>query len=141
MFEPMEKILWPRYMLIAKRIQTIPVSKIENVYGTHNDFYQMIKKDIENKGMLNPPVVQKMENGNWVCRNGNHRIKYAKKNNYNGIICYTANNDDEVKFLSRLNILVWEKIKKGEEVRDFEFIFNDSKLSALLDSCRVLLEP
>jgi hypothetical protein len=50
-------------------------------------------------------------------------------------------NTNEEKFLSRINKLVWEKIKKGEEVRDFEFIFNDSKLSALIDSCRVLLEP
>jgi hypothetical protein len=60
---------------------------------------------------------------------------------YDHCICYEAMNTNEEKFLSRINKLVWEKIKKGEEVRDFEFIFNDPKLSALIDSCRVLLEP
>ena len=141
MFKPMNKILWPKYMLIAKRIKTIPIDKIENIYGTHNDFYQSIKKDIEKKGMLNPPIVEKMENGNWVCRNGNHRIKYARKNGYDGVICYEANNDDEVKFLSRLNVLVWEIIKRGDEVRSFEFIFQDSKLNTLIEKCKTLLEP
>jgi len=138
---PMNKILWPKYMLIAKRIVTVPTAKIENVYGTHNDFYQMIKQDIKEKGMLNPPVMEKNEQGNWICRNGNHRVKYAKKNDYDGIICYEAKNDDEVKFLSRLNILVWEIDKKGEQPRDFGFIFEDRKLKALIEKCRTLLEP
>lgn len=138
---PMQNILWPKYMLIAKRIITVPTTRIENIYGTHNDFYQMIKADIKQKGMLNPPVMEKNEQGNWICRNGNHRVKFAKKNGYDGIISYEAQNDDEVKFLSRLNVLVWELDKRGEEPRDFEFIFKDSKLKKLIEKCRTLLEP
>jgi len=138
---PLKKMLWPKYMLISKRITSVPTARIENVYGTHNDFYQMIKADIKQKGMLNPPVMEKNEQGNWVCRNGNHRVKFAKKNGYDGIICYEAYNDDEVKFLSRLNILVWELDKRGEEPRDFEFIFKDPKLKKLIEKCRTLLEP
>jgi len=138
---PMNKILWPKYMLIAKRITTIPVSRIDKVHGTHNEFYQTIKEDIKKKGVLNPPVVRKMQNGNWTAVSGNHRIKYASKNGYDGIVSYEAQTDDEEKFLSRLNILVWELDKRGEEPRDFKFIFEDPKLSALIEKCRTLLEP
>lgn len=138
---PMQNILWAKYMLIAKRIVTVPIAKIENIYGTHNDFYQMIKADIKEKGMLNPPIVQKNEKGNWICSNGNHRVRFARKNGYDGIVCYEAKNDDEVKFLSRLNVCVWEIIKRGDEVRSFEFIFQDPKLNTLIEKCKTLLEP
>ena len=85
---PLKNMLWPKYMLISKRITSVPTARIENVYGTHNDFYQMIKADIKQKGMLNPPVMEKNEQGNWVCRNGNHRVKFAKKNGYAIAICH-----------------------------------------------------
>lgn len=134
-------MLWPKYMLISKRITSVPTARIEKTHGTHNDFYQMIKADIKQKGMLNPPVMEKNEQGNWICHSGNHRVKFANKNGYDGIICYEAQNNDEVKFLSRLNVCVWELDKRGEEPRDFEFIFKDPKLKKLIEKCRTLLEP
>ena len=64
-----------------------------------------------------------------------------QKKDYTHIICYQALNKDEEYFLSRMNKLVWEIIKRGDEVRSFEFIFQDSKLNTLIEKCKTLLEP
>jgi len=134
MFE--KKIAWPKYQIIAKRIKVFPINEIKT-HPTHNEHKQLIKQSIEKHGFLNPPVIRAFDK--W-CVSGNHSLTLMSKD-YDHCICYEAMNTNEEKFLSRINKLVWETIIRGEEVRDFEFIFNDSKLSALIDSCRVLLEP
>jgi hypothetical protein len=131
-----KKIAWPKYQIIAKRIKVFPINEIKT-HPTHNEHKQLIKQSIEKHGFLNPPVIRAFDK--W-CVSGNHSLTLMSKD-YDHCICYEAMNTNEEKFLSRVNKLVWEIIIRGEEVRDFEFIFNDSKLSALIDSCRVLLEP
>jgi hypothetical protein len=134
MFE--KRIAWPKYQIIAKRIKVFPFSQI-TTHTLHNEHKQIIRNSIEKHGFLNPPVIDM----SLTCCSGNHSFKLMEDKRYTHIICYQGITDDEVKFLSRMNKIVWEKIIKGEEVRDFAFIFEDEKLSALINSCRVLLEP
>jgi hypothetical protein len=56
MFKPMNKdMLWPRYMIIAKRIKVFSFDEI-STHSTHNEHKQLIKQSIEQIGFLNPPV-------------------------------------------------------------------------------------
>ena len=134
MFE--KKIAWPKYQIIAKRIKVFSFDEI-STHSTHNEHKQLIKQSIEQIGFLNPPVITKDK----FCRSGNHSFKIMQKKDYTHIICYQALNKDEEYFLSRMNKLVWEIIKRGDEVRSFEFIFQDSKLNTLIEKCKTLLEP
>lgn len=132
-----KKIAWPKYQLIAKRIKVFNISEIKT-HTLHADHKKLIQESIDKHGFLNPPVVNPF---NKWCVSGNHSLKLMEKKGFNHCICYEAVNQNEEKFLSRINKLVWEKIKKGEEVRSYDFIFEDQKLSALIGSCRTLLEP
>lgn len=132
-----KKIAWPKYQMIAKRIKVFNISEIKT-HTLHADHKKIIQNSIDKHGFLNPPVIRAF---NKWCVSGNHSLKLMEKKGFNHCICYEAMNDKEEKFLSQMNKLVWNKIVKGEEVRDFGFIFEDQKLSALIDSCRVLLEP
>ena len=134
MFE--KKIAWPKYQIIAKRIKVFSFDEI-NTHSTHNEHKQLIKESIEKHGFLNPPVITKDK----FCCSGNHSFKIMQKKDYTHIICYQALNKDEEYFLSRMNKLVWEIIKRGDEVRSFEFIFQDPKLNTLIEKCKTLLEP
>ena len=134
MFE--KKIAWPKYQIIAKRIKVFSFDEI-STHSTHNEHKQLIKQSIEQIGFLNPPVITKEK---FWC-SGNHSFNIMQKKDYTHIICYQALNKDEEYFLSRMNKLVWEIIKRGDEVRSFEFIFQDSKLNTLIEKCKTLLEP
>jgi len=131
-----KKIAWPKYQLIAKRIKVFPINELQT-HTLHADHKKIIQNSLDKHGFLNPPVIDLKK---W-CVSGNHSLKLMEKKGFNHCICYQALNDKEEKFLSQMNKIVWNKIVKGEEVRDFGFIFEDQKLSALINSCRVLLEP
>jgi hypothetical protein len=46
-----------------------------------------------------------------------------------------------VSFLSLINKHVWENFKKGQEIRDFEFMFTNPKIFALIEKCKTLIQP
>jgi hypothetical protein len=97
------EVIWPLYMIFKHRLEVKKFDDIKIVHGTHNEFKQTVRDDIENNGLLCPMVVDtKMQ-----LRNGNHRFKVLKKHG-DGSLFYMAKSDAEVNFFSRLNVLTWE---------------------------------
>ena len=137
MFE--KKIAWPKYQLIAKRIKVYSFEEIKTPHALHNEHKQKIRLSLDKDGLINPPVI---DSRTMECVSGNHSFQILrKKNEYTHIICYQALNDDECKFLSLVNKHVWESFKKGQEIRDFEFMFTDPKIFALIEKCKTLIQP
>ena len=96
-------VIWPLYMIFKNRIEVKKFDDIKIIHGTHVEFKQTIRSDIENQGLLCPMVVDEQ----LQLRNGNHRFKAIKKHG-DGSLFYVAKSDDEVNFFSRLNVLTWE---------------------------------
>ena len=96
-------VIWPLYMVFKERLQIVKFDNIKIVHGTHPDFKQTVKKDIEKNGLLCPLVVDK----NLVLQNGNHRLRAIRKHG-DATFVYKSESDAEVNFFSRLNVLCWE---------------------------------
>ena len=98
-------VVWPTYMIFKERLILKKFDDIKIVHGTHNDFKQTIRTDMEKDGLLCPMVIDE----NDQLRNGNHRFKILKKGNHaDGSFFYKARSPEEVMFFSRLNVLTWE---------------------------------
>jgi len=99
------QVVWPTYMVFKERLILKKFDDIKIVHGTHNDFKQTVRHDMEENGLLCPMVI---DQDNQL-RNGNHRFKILKKGNYaDGSFFYKARSPEEVMFFSRLNVLCWE---------------------------------
>ena len=99
------QVVWPTYMVFKERLVLKKFDDIKIVHGTHNDFKQTIRHDMQEHGLLCPMVIDE----NDQLRNGNHRFKILKKGNYaDGSFFYKARSQEEVMFFSRLNVLCWE---------------------------------
>jgi CRISPR/Cas system CMR subunit Cmr4 (Cas7 group RAMP superfamily) len=99
------QVVWPTYMVFKERLVLKKFDDIKIVHGTHNDFKQTIRHDMEEHGLLCPMVIDQDDQ----LRNGNHRFKILKKGNYgDGSFFYKARSPEEVMFFSRLNVLCWE---------------------------------
>ena len=96
-------VIWPLYMVFKERLQIVKFDDIKIVHGTHPDFKQTVKKDIEKNGLLCPLVVDK----DLVLQNGNHRLRAIRKHG-DATFVYKSKSDAEVNFFSRLNVLTWE---------------------------------
>jgi len=96
-------VIWPLYMVFKERLQIVKFDNIKIVHGTHPDFKQTVKKDIEKNGLLCPLVVDK----DLVLQNGNHRLRAIRKHG-DATFVYKSESDEEVNFFSRLNVLCWE---------------------------------
>ena len=96
-------VIWPLYMVFKERLQIVKFDNIKIVHGTHPDFKQTVKKDIEKNGLLCPLVVDK----DLVLQNGNHRLRAIRKHG-DASFFYVGKTDQEVNFFSRLNVLCWE---------------------------------
>jgi CRISPR/Cas system CMR subunit Cmr4 (Cas7 group RAMP superfamily) len=99
------RVVWPTYMIFKERLVLKKFDDIKIVHGTHNDFKQTIRADMEKDGLLCPMVIDEKDQ----LRNGNHRFKILKKGNHaDGSFFYKARSPEEVMFFSRLNVLTWE---------------------------------
>jgi len=96
-------VIWPLYMVFKERLQIVKFDDIKIVHGTHPDFKQTVRKDIEKNGLLCPLVVDK----DLVLQNGNHRLRAIRKHG-DATFVYKSKSDEEVNFFSRLNVLCWE---------------------------------
>jgi len=97
------EVIWPLYMIFKHRIELKKFDDIKIVHGTHAEFKQTVRSDIEKQGLLCPMVVDK----DLQLRNGNHRFKILRKHG-DASLFYVAKSDEEVNFFSRLNVLTWE---------------------------------
>jgi len=99
------QVVWPTYMVFKERLVLKKFDDIKIVHGTHNDFKQTIRHDMQEHGLLCPMVIDQDDQ----LRNGNHRFKILKKGNFaDGSFFYKARSPEEVMFFSRLNVLCWE---------------------------------
>ena len=119
-------VVWPTYMIFKERLILKKFDDIKIVHGTHNDFKQTIRADMEKDGLLCPMVIDE----NDQLRNGNHRFKVIRKHG-DASIFYKAQSDEEVNFLSRLNVKVWEL---HPNVSDLGFCF-EGKMKKYTDKC------
>ena len=62
-------------MVFKERLVLKKFDDIKIVHGTHNDFKQTIRHDMEEHGLLCPMVIDQEDQ----LRNGNHRFKVLKK--------------------------------------------------------------
>jgi len=123
----MLKTLWPKYLLFKNRIETI------NIEYVKFDKHENVASEY-----ITPPVLEKITNFKYICKDGNIRLTNAVKEKYTHALCYVVQNKCEISFLKRLNDLVYENEKKRIPMNDFEFIFNDDFLYALVDKCKKL---
>ena len=99
------QVVWPTYMVFKERLVLKKFDDIKIVHGTHNDFKQTIRHDMEEHGLLCPMVIDQDDQ----LRNGNHRFKILKKVTLQmANLFYKAKSPEEVMFFSRLNVLCWE---------------------------------
>ena len=119
-------VIWPWYRIFKERLELIKFDDIKIIHGTHHDFKQTIKKDIEKNGLLCPLVVDK----DLQLHSGNHRLKAIRKHG-DASFFYKAQSNEEVNFLSRFNVKVWEL---HPEVNDLSFCF-EGKMKKYTDKC------
>ncbi len=123
----MLKTLWPKYLLFKNRIEPVNIEHIE-----------FSKNENITSEFITPPVLEKIGNFKYVCKDGNVRLTNAVKENYTHAMCYVVEDKCEISFLKRLNDLVYENEKNNIPMNDFEFIFKDDFLYALIDKCKKL---
>lgn len=121
------KTLWPKYLLFKHKIEPINIEQIK-----FNKFENVVGEPIT------PPVLKK-NNHEYICIDGNCRLSVALKENYTHVLSYVTDNIDELNFLKILNDLVYYNDKNKIPMNDFEFIFRDENLYALVDKCKNLL--
>ena len=119
-------VIWPWYRIFKERLELIKFDDIKIIHGTHHDFKQTIREDIKKNGLLCPLVVDK----DLQLQNGNHRLKAIRKHG-DASFFYKAQSDEEVNFLSRFNVKVWEL---HPEVNDLSFCF-EGKMKKYTDKC------
>ena len=86
---------------------------------------------MEQDGLLCPMVVD----WNNDIRNGANRFDVIKKRKLaDGSLFYKAKTPEEVNFLARLNVAVWEKHIAKENIFDFQFLF-EGKMKKYTDKC------
>ena len=119
-------VIWPLYRVFKERLQLIKFDDIKIIHSTVNEFKQTIREDIKVNGLLCPLVVDK----NLNLRNGNHRFTAIKKFG-DASIFYKAQSDEEVNFLSRFNVKIWEM---HPNVNDLGFCF-EGKMKKYTDKC------
>ena len=98
-------VVWPTYTIFKERLVLKKFDDIKIVHGTHAEFKQTVRFDMEKHGLLCPMVIDEKDQ----LRNGNHRFKILKKEKHaDGSFFYKANSPEELMFFSRLNVLTWE---------------------------------
>jgi hypothetical protein len=91
---------------------------------------------MEKEGLLCPMVVD----WNNDIRNGANRFAILKKGKLaDGSLFYKARSPEELNFLGRLNVEVYEMHKVHKNIMNFEFLFT-GKMKKYTDKCLHLFE-
>lgn len=120
------EVIWPWYRIFRSKLQLVKFKDVKVIHGTHNEFKQTVKNDLEKNGLLCPMVLDR----EYQLHSGNHRFKILK-NLGDASLFYIGNNDAEVNFFSRLNVEVW---KMHPVVNDLSFCF-ESKMRPYSEKC------
>jgi hypothetical protein len=113
------------------RLELLWFSDVKQIHTPHNDFKHKVRDSMEKDGLLCPMVVD----WNNEIRNGANRFDVIKKRKLaDGSLFYKAKTPEEVNFLARLNVAVWEKHIANENIFDFEFLF-EGKMKKYTEKC------
>jgi hypothetical protein len=113
------------------RLELLWFSDVKQIHTPHNDFKHKVRDSMEKDGLLCPMVVD----WNNEIRNGANRFDVIKKRKLaDGSLFYKAKTPEEVNFLARLNVAVWEKHIAKENIFDFQFLF-EGKMKKYTDKC------
>jgi hypothetical protein len=124
------KTVWPKFLLFKNKIEAINIELINYKYTEDN-------KDAE---FITPPILV-LKDKQYECIDDNKRVSKAKDNEYTHMLCYVADNQNEIDFFNRLNDLTYIKDLNKEKIEDFEFIFTDKVLSSLaINECKHLFK-
>ena len=118
------------------RLELLWFDDVKQIHTPHNDFKQSVRDSMKNEGLLCPMVVD----WNNEIRNGANRFAVLKKGKLaDGSLFYKARTPEEVNFLGRLNVEVWEIHKVKKNIQDFQFLFT-GKMKKYTDKCLYLFE-
>ena len=124
-------IVHPFYQLFPMRLELLWFDDVKQIHTPHNDFKQTVKFSMGQEGLLCPMVVDWDNN----VRNGANRFAVLKKGKLaDGSLFYKARTPEEVNFLGRLNVAVWERHVAKKTVMDFQFLF-EGKMKKYTDKC------
>jgi hypothetical protein len=124
-------IVHPFYQLFPMRLELLWFSDVKQIHTPHNDFKHKVRDSMEKDGLLCPMVVD----WNNEIRNGANRFDVIKKRKLaDGSLFYKAKTPEEVNFLARLNVAVWEKHIAKENIFDFQFLF-EGKMKKYTEKC------
>jgi len=124
-------IVHPLYQLFPMRLELLWFSDVKQIHTPHNDFKHKVRDSMEKDGLLCPMVVD----WNNEIRNGANRFDVIKKRKLaDGSLFYKAKTPEEVNFLGRLNVEVWERHIAKKTVTDFEFLF-EGKMKKYTEKC------
>lgn len=118
------------------RLELLWFDDVKQIHTPHNDFKQSVRDSMKNEGLLCPMVVD----WNNEIRNGANRFAVLKKGKLaDGSLFYKARTPEEVNFLGRLNVEVYEMHKVHKNIMNFEFLFT-GKMKKYTDKCLHLFE-
>ena len=124
-------IVHPFYQLFPMRLELLWFDDVKQICTPHNDFKHKVRDSMQIDGLLCPMVVD----WNNDIRNGANRFAVLKKGKLaDGSLFYKAKTPEEVNFLGRLNVAVWEKHIAKEDIFDFQFLF-EGKMKKYTDKC------
>tara|TARA_R100001463_G_scaffold5707_1_gene19225 strand:- start:239 stop:679 length:441 start_codon:yes stop_codon:yes gene_type:complete len=95
-------VAWPTYMIFKDRLV---LKKFDDVKKKISFNADLLKKDIENNGLLCPMVIDE----NDQLTDGSDRLRILEKANIKGSFFYKARNKDEKIFFKKLNDLTWDE--------------------------------
>jgi hypothetical protein len=113
------------------RLELLWFADVKQIHIPHNDFKHKVRDSMQIDGLLCPMVVD----WNNEVRNGANRFDVLKKKKLaDGSLFYKAKTPEEVNFLGRLNVEVWERHIAKKTVTDFEFLF-EGKMKKYTEKC------
>jgi hypothetical protein len=113
------------------RLELLWFADVKQIHIPHNDFKHKVRDSMQIDGLLCPMVVD----WNNEVRNGANRFDVLKKKKLaDGSLFYKAKTLEEVNFLGRLNVEVWERHIAKKTVTDFEFLF-EGKMKKYTEKC------
>jgi hypothetical protein len=113
------------------RLELLWFDDVKQIHTPHNDFKQTVRFSMGQEGLLCPMVVD----WNNDVRNGANRFDVLKKKKLaDGSLFYKAKTPEEVNFLGRLNVEVWERHIAYKNIMNFDFLFQ-GKMKKYTEKC------
>jgi hypothetical protein len=123
----------PKYKFFPQRLRVYPFNQIQDQHPMDSLFEPQLKEAVLKEGLLCPMVLNHKKH----LVSGSHRYKILKELNYRSSEFYLAQNRDEEKFFTHLNVTVWQLHLQHKTPKDFKFLF-EGTMKPLAVKCQHL---